>query len=323
MTVVKLPLPEFKGIEALKQVEARLREICRGDDSQTPLFSTVLQGGKRLRPALVILFASFAPTSRAGLVDVATAVELIHAASLIHDDIIDQAESRRGIPTISARFENHPAVLYGDFLFARAFELLTLHGQTEILANMTRAVSLMCEGEIEQWALRFDCRLSEADYIAYVHKKTAFFLSSCCLAGAQVCGLSPLYQRHITAFGLQLGYAFQLTDDLLDFRSSSDITGKPVQHDLASGYLTLPVIRLLRDLNHGPILRQIIEERNFSEENMEYVRMALESTGILDDVRRKASILIFRAKNNLKRLPATTERTILSRLADHILDRQY
>ncbi len=323
MTLVKLPIYGTKGLEALKQVEARLHEICRGNDSQTPVFSAVLQGGKRLRPALVILFGSFAPAPRAELVDVATAVELIHTASLVHDDIIDHAGHRRGIPTISARFGNHQAVLYGDFLFARAFALLTQHGQTGILANMTRAISLMCEGEMEQSALRFDCNLTEADYMAYVHKKTAFFLSSCCLAGAEVCGLSPVYQRHITAFGLQLGYAFQLTDDLLDYCGTGEVTGKPVLHDLAEGYLTLPVIRLLRTHSHGPFLRRLIEERDFSAANMDYVRAALESTGILDDVRRKASLLLMRAKQNLARLPAVPERAFLSRLADHVLNRQH
>jgi geranylgeranyl pyrophosphate synthase len=318
-----MPLPELKGIEALKQVEARLLEICRGDDSQTPLFSAVLQGGKRLRPALVVLFGSFAPAPRDELVDVATATELIHTASLIHDDVIDQAGTRRGIPTVSARFGTHQAVLYGDFLFARAFGLLTQHSQNGILANMTRAISLMCEGEIEQAALRFDCSLSEAAYMAYVHKKTAFFLSSCCLAGAEVCGLSPVYQRNVTAFGLQLGYAFQLTDDLLDFCGTSEATGKPVLHDLSEGYLTLPVIRLLRTNSHGPLVRRIIEERNFTAENLEYVRKALEATGILDDVRRKARLLILRAKQNLARLPATAERSLLARLADRILHRRH
>jgi heptaprenyl diphosphate synthase len=256
-------------------------------------------------------------------VDVATAVELIHAASLIHDDVIDHADSRRGQPTISARWGDHRAVLYGDFLFARAFTLLTNHGHTGILGNMTRAISLMCQGEIEQYALRYNCQLSEADYMSYVHRKTAFFLSACCLSGAEVCGLSSLQQKCLAAFGLQLGYAFQLTDDILDFRGNARETGKPVLHDLAEGYLTLPVIKLLRNPEHGLLVKHIIEERDFTTEKLSYINQALECTGILREVEQKARMIITRAKQNLSRLPNKPARATLSRLASHIIQRVF
>jgi len=321
LAIYQLPLRELQGLEELKQVEIRLREVCHGEDKWTLLFSSVLQGGKRLRPALVVLCGSFLPAPRSELVDVAAAAELIHAASLVHDDIIDHADSRRGQPTISKRWGEQRAVLYGDFLFAQAFTLLTNHGHTGILGNMTRAISLMCQGEIEQFNLRYDCRLSETDYMSYIHRKTAFFLSACCLSGAEVCGLSSLQQKSLAAFGLQLGYAFQLTDDILDFRGNTSDTGKPVLHDLAEGYLTLPVIRLLRNNHHGPTVRQIIESRNFTADNLAYIKMALESTGILREVDQKARMIIQRAKQNLARLPNKPPRATLTSLANHILQR--
>ena len=318
-----MPFMELQALSELKLVEARLRELCRGSDSWTPLFSTsVTQGGKRLRPALVILCGSFQNVSKAELVDVATATELIHAASLVHDDVIDQADSRRGKPTVSAQWGTHQAVLYGDFLFARSFSLLTKHGYSGILENMTRAISLMCEGEIEQYARRYQCHVTEADYLSYIHKKTAFFLSACCLAGAEASGMDLLQRKLLASFGLQLGYAFQLTDDLLDYTGNADITGKPVLHDLREGYLTLPIIKLLHHPQHGFTLRQIIEQRQFTPANLTYIQTALYETGILAEVTQKARAMVTRAKRNLVKLPLKPARAILSRLADFITQRE-
>ena len=130
-----------------------------------------------MRPALVLLCGSFGSAARSLLTDVACAAELIHAASLIHDDVIDHAAFRRGMPTISSRWGNHRAVLYGDFLFARAFYLLTKHGMATVLNNMTRAISLMCEGEIIQSNLLYDCSLTEAQYFSYIYKNSLFHSS--------------------------------------------------------------------------------------------------------------------------------------------------
>ncbi|MDW7651389.1 MAG: polyprenyl synthetase family protein [Bacillota bacterium] len=323
MTIYQMPLFELQSLPELKQVEARLRELSSGSDSWTPLFSSsVARGGKRLRPALVLLCGSFQPAPRYELVDVATAAELIHTASLVHDDVIDQAESRRGQPTVSARWGTHQAVLYGDFLFARSFSLLTKHGYTGILENMTRAISLMCEGEIEQFARRFDCSVTEAEYMSYIHKKTAFFLSSCCLAGAEASGMEPVQRKLLASFGLQLGYAFQLTDDLLDFKGSQEITGKPVLHDLREGYLTLPVIKLLCHPRYGNPVREIIKERCFTQDSLHYVQTALHDSGILDEVSKKVRTLVFRAKQNLQNLPRKPARAVLARLADYIVQRE-
>ncbi|MBT9172912.1 MAG: Heptaprenyl diphosphate synthase component 2 [Syntrophomonadaceae bacterium] len=322
LTVYQMPLTELHSLDELRQVEERLWEICRGDDSWTPLFSgCVTQGGKRLRPALVVLCGSFRPASRNELVDVATAAELIHNASLVHDDVIDRAQTRRGMPTLSARWGEHQAVLYGDFLFARAFSLLTKHGRLGILENMTKAISLMCEGEITQLARRFDHTLTEADYLTYIHKKTACFLSACCLAGAGVCRLPSPQRKLLAAFGLQLGYAFQMTDDLLDFCGTPESVGKPVFHDLTEGCITLPVIRLLQQPLYGSAVRHIIERREFDTENIEFIRGSLEESGILTAIRAKAKSAIFCAKRSLAFLPNGLPRTILAGLADHVLQR--
>ena len=191
-----------------------------------------------MRPALVLLCGSFGSAARSLLTDVACAAELIHAASLIHDDVIDHAAFRRGMPTISSRWGNHRAVLYGDFLFARAFYLLTKHGMATVLNNMTRAISLMCEGEIIQSNLLYDCSLTEAQYFSYIYKKTAYFIAACCLSGAQAGGL-PATCRTAGQFRTPDWLAFQLTDDLLDFQEMKSPWANSLW-DLREGYLTWP-----------------------------------------------------------------------------------
>ncbi|MCR3922548.1 MAG: polyprenyl synthetase family protein [Firmicutes bacterium] len=324
MTVYQMPFTELQSLKGLKQVEARLRELSRGSDPLTPQFSnTVTIGGKRLRPALVILCGSFYPAVHNELVDVATATELIHTASLVHDDIIDHAAYRRGRATISAAWGNQQAVLYGDFLFARAFSLLTKHGFSGILGKMTHAISLMCEGEIQQSNLLYDCKIKEADYLAYIHKKTAYFLAACCAAGAEACGLTPSQVKPFENFGLQLGYAFQLTDDLLDLTGSSENTGKPVLQDLREGYLTFPIIKLLRHPIYGIRTHNIIDERQFTGENVEFICRSLQESGIIEETYHKARTLTARAKRNLDKLPLKPARAILSRLADYVVRRSY
>ncbi|MCW3489398.1 polyprenyl synthetase family protein [Dethiobacter alkaliphilus] len=317
-----MPIWELQSLPGLKQVEARLRELSRGEDSWTPLFSdSVIRGGKRLRPAMVLLCGSFYATPQTELVDMATAIELIHTASLVHDDVIDHAASRRGHPTVSAKWGDHQAVLYGDFLFARAFSLLTKHGQVGVLENMTRAISLMCEGEIEQAALRFNPNVTEADYISYIHKKTAYFISACCLAGAEACDMPPAEKKALATFGLQLGYAFQMTDDLLDYTANPGALGKPTLQDLKEGYLTLPVIRLLKEPRFALHVRKIIENRDFTANNMEFISRALQECGILQQTQERARTLIARAKRNLEKLPQKPPKIILSRLADYVVRR--
>lgn len=320
LTSGQLSLPELQGLDEIEQVERRLEELCRSDDRWTPLFAdSIIAGGKRLRPALVVLGGSFLPARSGELVDVAVAVELIHTASLIHDDVIDRAALRRSRPTVAARWGEQQAVLYGDFLFARAFSLLARPGRTNILDHLSQAISLMCEGEIEQYARRYDCQLTEAEYMLYIHKKTAFFLGACCQAGGQVCGLPAVQCRLLADFGLQLGYAFQMRDDLLDFCGTPAVTGKPVFQDLTEGYLTLPVIWLLRHPDHGPVLRSIIERREFGMESFALIRDGLETSGILEKIREKSRTIIHRAKRKLMLLPDRPPRAVLARLADRML----
>lgn len=324
MTTTETPLTELQALPGLQQVEVRLQELSRSTDRWTPQFSAaVTAGGKRLRPALVLLCGSFYPTVQQRLVDVAVAAELIHTASLVHDDIIDHAALRRGKPTISATWGTQQAVLYGDFLFARAFSLLTEHGLASVLGKMTRAISLMCEGEIEQANQLFNCQLQETDYFDYIYKKTAYFLSACCAAGAEVSGMPQELEQYLAAYGLQLGQAFQLIDDLLDITGNSKTTGKPVLQDLREGYLTLPLIKLVQHPDYGLRTRKIIEEKQFAPQNIDFICQSLEVSGIIQETYEKARTLTIQAKENLRHLPLKPPRLILTRLADYVVRRSF
>ncbi|MBS3886548.1 MAG: polyprenyl synthetase family protein [Dethiobacter sp.] len=319
MTVYQMPVWELQSLPGLAQVEVRLKEFSQGNDRLTAEFSAaVTDGGKRLRPALVLLCGAFYRAKQDVLIDLATAVELIHTASLVHDDIVDRAATRRGKPTLSKRWGEHQAVLYGDFLFARAFSLLSKHGLSGTLGEMTEAISLMCEGEIEQSSLLFNCDVTEAEYFSYIHKKTAYFLSACCLAGAEACGMPAAEKKLLAGFGLQLGYAFQLTDDLLDISGNAAGMGKPAMQDLKAGYLTLPLIKLLRDKRHGCAVRRLITEKDFSAANIQFIHQALTQCGILEETNEHAGLLLDRAKQNLGKLPLKPPRLLLTRLADYL-----
>ena len=214
----------------LQAVEARLQEMGSDQAGALGVYAghMIRAGGKRLRPLLVILCSGIDDPVCQPLIDIATAAELIHTASLIHDDILDQAATRRGIPTLNRLQGNHTAVLAGDLLFATAFGLLARAHCSGALAVMTDAIRDMCQAEIEQKEAMFQFSVTEGMY----------------LAGGQ----APEAVASLAAYGRNLGLCFQITDDLLDFTGDSATLGKPSGSDLAQGILTLPVIYLLNNI---------------------------------------------------------------------------
>jgi heptaprenyl diphosphate synthase len=234
----------------LQAVEARLQEMGSDQAGALGVYAghMIRAGGKRLRPLLVILCSGIDDPVCQPLIDIATAAELIHTASLIHDDILDQAATRRGIPTLNRLQGNHTAVLAGDLLFATAFGLLARAHCSGALAVMTDAIRDMCQAEIEQKEALFQFSVTEGMYLSRIEKKTASLLAACCSAGALAGGQAPEAVASLAAYGRNLGLCFQITDDLLDFTGDSATLGKPSGSDLAQGILTLPVIYLLNNI---------------------------------------------------------------------------
>lgn len=284
--------------------------------SDTPLITDVGEhlvssGGKRLRPALFLLAArGGASFDRARAMPIAIALELIHTASLVHDDVIDEADTRRGAETTNAKWGNQVAILSGDYLFARAFKLVAEAGyDSSVYVKLAQLVCTLSEGEILQDHTVYQVPASEDAYYERIRKKTADFLETCCELGAAVGGMSAADAAGMALYGHAIGMAFQITDDLLDYRQTSEDIGKPAGHDLAQGFVTLPVIRALAVLDEAgrAELTALITNPKKTQEQVARALEIVRTTDGLDYAQEQADAYLERAK---EALPETLDERI-------------
>lgn len=267
--------------------------------------------GKRLRPLLVLLtFDLCGGVHNDDVLNVAAGVELVHMASLIHDDVIDNSELRRGQETVHRRFGAQVAVLVGDQLFAAAFHLFSLARHREVLKIMTSIIQEMCSGEINQLLAPLS---DEEDYWTYIHQKTACLIGGCCRLGA-VLADSPIHEDVLKQFGENLGLAFQLTDDVLDYRGIDGKLGKKIGIDFAEKLWTLPTIRGFR--------RGLIP-LDWYEQDFSTIRSILEREGILDEVWQLAGGYVTKSASLLQRFPTSTTQRELLGLTRQIVSREH
>jgi heptaprenyl diphosphate synthase len=273
-------------------------------------------GGKRIRPLLVLYSgAVFVPPARE-LVLAAVAAELIHMASLVHDDIIDRSFLRRGKPSINKMWGSHHAVLCGDYLFARAFGVLSRYRLLAGMDYMVEAIENMCCGEIVQAEEKYNCNVTMNGYYERIALKTAIFLKNCCQTGASIAGAEKRQVEAMGEYGLNLGFAFQIIDDLLDFRGNVRETGKPKSEDLREGNITMPVIYLLSDKKYGDWMREVITTRNFNTEVLDRISLLLDELEITHKCFETARMHIGKAKKSLEGLPHSMELEFLEEMAD-------
>ncbi len=211
-------------------------------------------GGKRIRPALVLLTARIGAYDLDRLTPAAIAAELTHAATLVHDDVIDRATVRRGRPTVAARLGDEPAIVVGDFYFAKAYEQAANTQSPEVVTILAGAVMKICAGEVRQQAIRHLYETTTDEYMQRIEAKTATLLAACCEIGALLGGLDPGTRAHLRDYGRLLGLAFQIADDVLDYTGTEDEVGKPIGHDVAEGFATLP---LMLAIEEGPVARRL------------------------------------------------------------------
>jgi octaprenyl-diphosphate synthase len=300
-------------------------------------------GGKRLRPALLLLAAGASGYRGESAIRLGAVVEMIHSATLIHDDVIDGANTRRGRPSANARWGNHMSVLAGDWLYMQSFEMALRERNFSILDILIDLTQNMVEGELLQLTRlgRIDLNEIEATELAY--RKTACLFSGCSRLGA-VLGKQPkAVEDALAEYGRNAGLAFQLVDDLLDFTASPEKLGKPVLSDLKEGKVTLPLIFALEaganssaDGNgegsghlHGHsngdgrrLVAKVLEERDFQSVRPEQITMLVKETGALERARKLARDYVGRAKDSLSELPDTEYRRALLAVPDFILDRE-
>ena len=239
----------------LTQVESELRKEIDKDPTEVgrSMADLFAAGGKRIRPALVLLSAMCGRYDLERLLPAAMAVEFTHAATLVHDDVIDRSATRRGRPTVAASLGDEPAIVIGDFYFAKAYENAARTQATEVVDVLARTVMSICAGEVRQQSIRYRYNTGVAEYMQRIEAKTAMLLAACCEIGALLGGLGATEREALHAYGRELGLAFQIADDVLDYTGAEGEVGKPIGHDVVEGFATLPL--MLSTIKLGDDLR--------------------------------------------------------------------
>ncbi len=280
-------------------------------------------GGKRIRPALLILSSKiFAEEINYPIIRMAAVMEFLHTATLVHDDIIDGAEMRRGRQAVSSQWGNDTAVLMGDWLYMTAFETALQQRNLDILDTLTEATRKMTEGELIQLTLIGNMRITEEQHLDIVSRKTGYLFSASCRVGAIIRDSSDEQRQALADYGHYLGIAFQLVDDLLDFTSDTTKLGKPVLSDLREGKVTLPLIRLLKNNPQCAVaVRTAMEEPVGETARAEEVLALLAKYGELERARDEAYFYVARAQEALDILPDNKYRDALKEIAQFIVER--
>lgn len=305
-------------------VQQRLAETLQaGNEDIDQVLSYLLQSpGKMLRPRLVYLCASFYPHHAAQLCDTAVAIEMIHLASLVHDDIIDNSQLRRGQQSLNACWGEKISVLAGDYLFASAYDLLGRSGRLDILLQVSSTIKTMCSGEIRQLNQAGQVNLSQDDYFEKCFAKTACLFACACRAGALTSEMPEDEIFALEQFGLCAGYAYQIIDDVLDFVGVSRDLGKPVGGDLLEGNITLPVLLALDDPDHGPRMKNLLH-RELIPADIPRIVSILEESHSLEISMRWAAAFLQQGRDFLNRLPDCQVRQELNEFSLYLIEAYY
>ncbi|NLV90902.1 MAG: polyprenyl synthetase family protein [Firmicutes bacterium] len=307
--------------DSLVAVEGQIQDVLI-EESNEAIREAVLyaaRGGKRVRAILTLLSARLFALDLTPVVPVAAGAEMIHLATLLHDDVIDESNLRRHRPTVNARWGNKVAILAGDSLWAKAIELLTNHATGEIVTIMMRMIQQMCAGEIMQLDSPSSSKATEDTYLEQIEKKTAGLFQACCRCGALAVKASGEQVQAMADFGRNIGIAYQLVDDLLDLVGDAKNLGKPVGADLKAGLLTLPLIYCQRvygvdpwqDLVTGPVTHQDLAK----------LADLLREYGAIDYTLKTIDEYGAKAKAALGQVPDNSSRHLLLAFTDHLLDR--
>jgi octaprenyl-diphosphate synthase len=327
MPRLAVPVPDlFSPIAAdLEEVE---RILARELKSRYPAANEVIEHvrhyrGKRLRPVLVLLTARACGRLTTAHPLLGAVVEMIHTATLVHDDILDDAVLRRHVPTVNARWGSQAAVLLGDHLFTHAFHLASTLDDVRACRLIGQATNRVCEGELCQELAQGNLDLTEEEYLDLIDGKTAELIACCCQLGATYSGASPEVIASLSRFGRWLGMAFQIIDDVLDLVGEEKTTGKSLGTDLEQGKMTLPLIHLLASTGPADALRIRSLLTDGTSNRREALRPYLEEASSLLYARRRAEDFASRARGELACLPPSACRGILEILCERVVQRSH
>ena len=309
----------------MQRVDAVIRSRLR---SEVVLVNQVAEyiidsGGKRLRPALVLLTAGAMGFDGEASHVLAAVVEFIHTATLLHDDVVDESDLRRGRDTANALFGNAASVLVGDFLYSRAFQMMVELGQMRVMQVLSDATNIIAEGEVLQLMNCHNADINEQDYLHVIRYKTAKLFEAAARLGAILGGVDTGQERAFAAYGMHLGTAFQLIDDVLDYSGDMSEIGKNVGDDLAEGKPTLPLLYVLQqgDANQSALVRSAIEHGGLQQ--FDAILTAVRTSGALDYTRQRAREESQRALSMLSGVPDSPYRQHLVNLAQFAVDRSF
>ena len=312
--------------DEMKQVEVHLDRYITSGVKLIPEVAHHLidSGGKRFRPLLHLICAPLCGYTGEARFPLAASIEFIHTASLLHDDVIDEAVIRRGKTSANNVWGNAASVLVGDFLYSKAFSLLADIGDITLVQLMSKMTNIMSEGEVFQLMKCGDVNLTEAEYFSIVEKKTAVLISAACESGAVLGGASKAQAQALEQYGYKIGMAFQITDDTLDYLAKEEDFGKSIGKDLEEGKMTLPLIYTLAQCSRAQreMIQATIEKKVFPPDAISSIFDLVQKSGGIDYSLQHARQFITEAKEGLSVFPASPEKDHLLAVADYILSRK-
>ncbi|MBW1781658.1 MAG: polyprenyl synthetase family protein [Deltaproteobacteria bacterium] len=304
-------------------------ELYKVFNSRVPLVEdigkhTLLGHGKRLRPLMFVLSCELCNYHGQDRYQLSTIFEYIHTASLLHDDVLDNAEIRRKRPSANQVWGNHAAVLEGDFLYSKALSIAVRTNSIPFLTRLTEATLSMTEGQILEFAHTNDWKINKDQYLEIITAKTAVLISAACACGAVISGAETEKLDFLAQFGLNAGIAFQLIDDLLDYTSSEVVFGKPVGKDLREGKITLPLIYTLTQLQQTEKkqLEDLLANPEAIDSHYQTIIDLVRQNGALDRIRKEAQSYVDRATSCLEVFPDSSIKRDLIVLSQHIINRE-
>lgn len=311
----------------VQKLESILVELL---DSQVPFVKSVAEyviqnGGKRLRPLLTVLCGRLCGYTGLSAYRMGACIEFIHTASLLHDDVIDHATVRRGKASANHKWGNEVSVLVGDFFYCRASQILTEQRDWKILKAVTDAITILTEGEVLEITTNAEGQTTQDQYLKIIECKTAILFGVACQVGALLAQENSEKELALYNFGFNLGIAFQLADDILDYTASEDVFGKQSGIDLQEGKLTLPLIITLQKASNeeSALIQSALKEKNIAPETIQNITNIIRKHQGFESAIEIAKSYIHRAQKNLVHFSDCQEKQILAKLADYILDRHF
>jgi octaprenyl-diphosphate synthase len=308
----------------LAEVDRLIREKVESDVDVVERSSRYIHGsgGKRIRPALLLLASRLYGDGRRDGHRFAAVMEMVHTATLVHDDIVDEATLRRGQTSVNSLLGNDVTVLLGDYLYIRSMGLAIELGSLDVLKIICEVTLRMIEGMMIELMRGGAVDLTEEEHLDILERKTACLFSGCTRIGGIIAGASEEQQRILVDYGMNFGMAFQIVDDLLDFTSSEDVLGKPVLQDLKEGHITLPVIYALRaEPRAAASIEAVVERKSIDEVNRKEILELIRRSRAIEASRAVADRYARQAKQALEPLPESSSKESLSALADYVVDR--